>query len=127
VRAAYLDTSAAVKLVIVEAESAALRSWLCGRLLTSSTLLRVELLRAVRPHGTAALERAARLIQRLELIRIGRLILDRAAQLEPAHLRALDAIHLASAGLLSAAVLVSYDDRLTRAAVQRGLAIASPV
>src|SRR5215469_3629742 len=125
-RAAYLDASAAVKLVVTEPESAALRSWLRGRVLTSSALLRVELLRSVRPHGPAALERAAQLVQRLELTRIGRLVLDRAAQLEPQHLRALDAIHLASAGLMSTCVLVSYDARLTRAALHRGMTVASP-
>ncbi|MBV8528921.1 MAG: type II toxin-antitoxin system VapC family toxin [Candidatus Dormibacteraeota bacterium] len=126
-KAAYLDTSAAVKLVIAEGESEALRVWLRGRLLTSSALLRVELIRAVMPRGSAAVERGARVLAQLELIRIGRLILDRASQLEPPNLRTLDAIHLASAELISTAVLVSYDGRLTSAAAQRGLAVASPV
>lgn len=125
-KAAYLDTSAAVKLVVNEPQSPALQSWLRGRMLTSSALLRVELARAVRRHGPIALRRAESLIRDLDLIRLGKLVLDRAAALEPAHLRALDAIHIASAELLSTAVLVSYDRRLVDAASGIGLAVASP-
>ena len=127
-RAAYLDSSAAVKLVVVETESAALRSWLRGRAMTSSALLRVEIVRAVRPHGAVAVDHAVRLIRRLELVRIGTLVLDRAALLEPHQLRALDAIHLATAMLAggSTAALVSYDQRMLHAAGLLGLAVASP-
>lgn len=46
----YLDTSALVKLVVTEAETPALRSWLieAERSPVSSDLARTELLRAVR-------------------------------------------------------------------------------
>jgi predicted nucleic acid-binding protein len=47
----FLDTSAAIKLVRAEAESADLLSWLaerCGTPLVASTLLQVELPRALR-------------------------------------------------------------------------------
>ena len=127
-RAAYLDSSAAVKLAIAEPESAALRSWLIGRALTSSVLLRVEVLRAVRPDGSAAVDRAQRFLRRLEFLRIGRLVIDRATSIEPLQLRTLDAIHLATAALMmdSSFAFVSYDERLIRAADQLGLRVASP-
>src|SRR5258708_35961551 len=49
---AYLDTSAAVKLLMTERESPALRRWLRGRPeRASAALLRVELVRVVRRAG----------------------------------------------------------------------------
>ena len=127
-RAAYLDSSAAVKLIVPEAESGGLRAWLRGRALLSSTLLRVELIRAVRPQGPTALARASALMRRIEFFRLNTLVLDNAATLDPLSLRTLDAIHLATASLLarSQAVLVSYDDRLMRAADQLRMQVASP-
>lgn len=127
-RAAYLDSSAAVKLIVAETESAALRSWLRGRAVTSSALLRVEVVRAIRPHGALAVDRAVHLIRQLKLVRISRLVLDRAADLGPRQLRTLDAIHLATASLTSGSstALVSYDQRLLHAAGSLGLAVASP-
>lgn len=125
---AYLDSSAAVKLVAAEPESGALRAWLRGRVLISSALLRVEVIRSVRPDGSEALERAARLMRRFEFVRIGRLVLGRAASLEPLQLRTLDAIHLATAELMTRSryTVVSYDERMVRAADQLGLRVASP-
>lgn len=127
-RAAYLDSSAAVKLIVAETESAWLRSWLRGRALLSSTLLRVEVIRAVRPQGQVAFSRAVALMKRVELFGLSRLVLDHAATLDPLSLRTLDAIHLATATLLASshAVLVSYDDRLMRAADELGLRVVSP-
>ena len=123
-----MDSSAAVKLVAAEQESSALRAWLKGRVLISSALLRVEVIRAVRPDGAEALDRAARLMRRFELFRIGRLVLGRAAELEPLQLRTLDAIHLATAELMTRSryTVVSYDARLLRAADRLGLRVASP-
>ena len=94
----------------------------------SSALLRVEVIRAVRPDGAEALERATRLMRRFELVRIGRLVLGRAASLEPLQLRTLDAIHLATAELITRSryAVVSYDERMLRAADQLGLRTTSP-
>lgn len=127
-RSAYLDSSAAVKLIVPEAESEALRPWLRGRALLSSSLLRVEVMRAVRPQGHIALARATGLVKRIEFFRLSKLVLDIAATLDPLSLRTLDAIHLATAALLpsSQAVLVSYDERLVRAADQLRVRVASP-
>ena len=94
----------------------------------SSALLRVEVIRAVRPDGAETLERAVRLMRRFEFVRIGRLVLGRAALLEPLQLRTLDALHLATAELMTRSryAVVSYDERMLRAADQLGLRVASP-
>lgn len=127
---AYLDTSAAVKLLMNEPESPALRRWLRRRPeRASAALLRVELLRVVRRAGLPRLiPEARRLLAGLHLIRLDDFLLDRAADLEPAELRSLDAIHLAAATSLGddLAAVVSYDDRLLAAAGALGLPTATP-
>jgi uncharacterized protein len=55
-------------------------------------------------------------------------LLDRAGDLEPADLRALDALHLAAALAIGSdlAVVVTYDDRQRQAASVQGLDVESP-
>lgn len=129
-RAAYLDTSAFLKLVVEEPESAALRERL-GRWpdRISATLLRTETARALRRSGNGDLIGAARrLLGGLVLIRLDEPLLDRAGDLEPALLRSLDAVHLAAALSVGPdlGVLLTYDDRLRAAAQDQGLAVESP-
>ena len=125
----YLDSSALVKLVIAEPESPALRRYLSGEPERATcALARVEVLRAVRGHGPAALTRARRLLQRLNLVQIDDELLDAAAALDPRVLRSLDAIHLAAAHLFAGELtaLVTYDRRMTAAAVLVDLTVAAP-
>ena len=97
----YLDSSALVKLVVVERESTALRRFLRKEPMRAScALARVEVIRAVRPHGTTALSRARQLLRRLDLIQLDDELLDTAAMLEGGVLRSLDAIHVAAARTL---------------------------
>jgi hypothetical protein len=127
--AVYLDSSAIVKLVVREPESSALRRYLRRRpRRVSCTLARVEVVRAVRPQGTAALTRAHRLLERLNLLRLDDPLLDAAAELDGPSLRSLDAIHLAAAQALGAELesVVTYDVRVTAAATGLGLRVASP-
>lgn len=130
---AYLDTSALVKLVVRESESAALQDWIragrdTGTSLTTSTLATVELTRAARRHSAAAARTAADLLPRLDHITMSSDVLRDAARLEPATLRTLDAIHLASARLVAASLsaFVAYDERLLDAARTAGLAALVP-
>jgi uncharacterized protein len=127
---AYLDTSAFVKLIVAEPESAALR-----RAVTrwpqraSSTLLRTETIRALRWSGNSEqLPAARRLLRGVSMIRVDEPLLDRAADLEPGELRTLDAIHLASALEIGQdlGVMIAYDVRLKAAAQAYGLAVESP-
>ncbi len=129
-KVAYLDTSAFVKLLVAEPESAALSARL-GRWpdRASATLLRTESMRALRRSGHERLAGTARrLLGTVRLIRLDEPLLDRAGELEPAELRTLDAIHLAAALSIGSdlGVLVTYDSRLASAAVARGLNVESP-
>jgi hypothetical protein len=127
--AVYLDSSALVKLVVREPESSALRRYLRRRpRRVSCALARVEVVRAVRPQGGAAVTRARGVLERLNLLRLDDPLLDAAAQLDGASLRSLDAIHLAAAQVLGAELesLVTYDVRMTGAATRLGLKVASP-
>ena len=125
----YLDSSALVKLVIAEPESPALRRYLGGEPERATcALARVEVLRAVRGHGSTALTRARRLLQRLNLVQIDDELLEAAAALDPRVLRSLDAIHLAAAHLFAGELtaLVTYDRRMTAAAALVDLTVAAP-
>lgn len=126
---AYFDSSALVKLVIREPESAALRRFMrrrTGR--ASCALARVEVVRAVKHHGAAAITRARNVVESVELLRIDDDLLDAAADLPVEPLRTLDAIHLAAAQRLGKdlSVLVSYDQRMLAAARSLRITVASP-
>lgn len=127
---AYIDTSAAVKLLMNEQETSALRRWLRRRpQRASSALLRVELVRVVRRAGFPRLVPEARkLLTSIHVIKLDDALLDRAAELDPTELRSLDSIHLAAAASLGddLAAVVSYDERLLAAAASIGLPIAAP-
>ena len=125
----YLDSSALVKLVIAEPESPALRRYLRGHAERATcALARVEVLRAVRAHGARAVTRARSLLRRVDSIALDDELLERAAGIDPAILRSLDAIHLAAAQTLGDDLreLVTYDDRLGGAAAGLGIAVAAP-
>lgn len=126
----YLDTSALAKLVIAEPESAALARWLRdirGERRCSSLLVRVELPRAVRSGGDAALRLAQAVLGDLQQLPLTPQLLDMAGAL-PGSLRSLDAVHLVSALQLRSSVsaLVGYDRRLLDAAAAVGLPVATP-
>lgn len=125
----YLDTSAAAKLVRREAESSALRRWLRGKQWIGSDLLRTELRRAaLRAGGGRASQRAERLLREIDLISFTPDLFDAAAELEPATLRSLDALHLSAARSLGDDLsgIVAYDKALAEAAQAVGLDVAAP-
>jgi predicted nucleic acid-binding protein len=128
--AAYVDASAAVKLVIEEDESAALGLWLAQstpRLVTSD-LTRTELTRAVRRIDTAALPLVAGVLERIDIVRVTSNDFEKAAEQSPPELRSLDALHLASALDLADDVdsMLTYDHRLGDAAEALGLTVIAP-
>jgi len=125
----YLDSSALVKLVVLEPESRALRAYLRGEpQRVSCGLARTEVLRAVRPVGPAAIAAARRLLQRIDLIRLDDALFDAAGMLEPVGLRSLDAVHLAAAHLVAPALraIVTYDRRMAEGAGALGFAVVAP-
>jgi predicted nucleic acid-binding protein len=128
-RVAYLDASTIVKLVVDEPESGALRDALDEwPRRVSSRVSVVEVLRAVRLRDPRAEPLAREVLGRTRLMAIGDAVLVAATHLEPRSLRALDAIHIASATRLgpSLAAFVSYDRRQLEAAATAGLPVTSP-
>ncbi len=127
--AIYLDSSALVKLIIAEAESTALRRYLRRHAVrVSCGLARVEVVRAVRPQGGAAVARARQVLLRLDLLHLDDELLEDAATLDGSVLRSLDAIHLAAARTLGdeLTAVVTYDERMTAAALRLGLPVEAP-
>lgn len=128
-RLTYVDSSAIVKLVVVEPESAALRQYLRRRRpLLSSALARVEVGRALLAWGPDAVRRGIGVLAEVDLVRVNDWILDTAAGLGPAELRSLDAVHLATAQMFGTEVarLVTYDLRMADAAQEMGLDVVAP-
>jgi predicted nucleic acid-binding protein len=133
VTSVYLDASAIVKLGTAEPESLALRAWLQNwSPLLTSRISTVEVARAIgrkEEDGVAAGRAAAReALRSVGLTELDAGIANRAAELRPATLRALDAIHLATALALGdeLAAFVTYDGRLADAARAAGLEVIAP-
>jgi uncharacterized protein len=124
----YLDTSALAKLVRTEAETPDLLAWLDGKdQLVTSSLARVELVRAARQDGPEAQRQAATILVELDQVPMTYDLLDTAGAL-PQPVKSLDAIHLASAIRLRGALeaFVAYDKRLLAAADEAGLPTVAP-
>jgi len=128
----YLDSSALLKLLFEEAESQALAEWLAARgeevSMVSSDLAEVEVLRACRRIDPDVLAEAGHLLAGLDLAPITREVIEGAALVEPAAVRSLDAIHLATVLALGESVsfFVTYDVRLQKASAGTGLASVAP-
>ena len=127
----YLDSSALVKLAVTEPESPGLRAWLAAQpnlVRVASTLIRVEVPRAVWRAEPSALPESYLVIRRTTEIELTDEVLSKAAGVRPATLRTIDAVHLASALVLrrELTTFVSYDKRLLAAAREAGLPTASP-
>lgn len=128
-RMVYVDSSAAVKIVIAEVESNALVRWLRpDASLVSSALLRTELLLAVRREDPDRVEHARAALKRFDLHAIDANVLETAGLAVPAHIRSVDAIHLATALRLADELeaIVTYDRRMIEGARALGLPVASP-
>lgn len=126
----HLDTSALVKLVVAEPESAALGDWLlvAERVAISSDLARTKLFRAVRRSVPDRAVEARAVLDSVTLLELDTSIYEAAGRLAPAGMRSLDAIHLAAALPLGDDLdcLVTYDDRLAEAARANGVRVAAP-
>lgn len=126
----YLDTSAVLKLVLPETETQVLEFWIAekaGAPRVSSRLLRIELLRTVARHAPDRLDRAHLLLSGIMLISMDE-VASSAEVIGDPLLRSLDALHLATAHSLRAALtaFVTYDKRLASAAVALGLPVEAP-
>jgi len=131
----YTGASALVKLVRDEPESDRLRAFLADGDIVSSELVLAEIPRAIRRAAATdprlpldvLLARAGQLIDAVGLVPLDReLLLAAGAFAEPV-LRALDAIHVASAvSVMPIDGFVSYDERQSAAARLAGLRTIAP-
>jgi len=126
----YVDTSAAVKLVVAERHSQAMTAWAAEHAdaVVSSDLLRTELLRATRRGAPDAMPRARAVLDSIALLTLPMPLFERASELEPTLLRTLDALHLAAALDLGDELdgIVTYDDRQSEAARLHGVPVITP-
>ncbi|QPE04993.1 type II toxin-antitoxin system VapC family toxin [Microbacterium schleiferi] len=123
----YLDTSAAMKLLIDEAESDALVRELTttARDVVASWLLHTELhCAAGRNPSLIEIDAIATVLDAVTLIDVTRGDLLSAGTHAP--LRSNDAIHLATALRVGADEVLTYDDELAAAAKRSGLRILAP-
>lgn len=129
-RVLYLDTSAFLKAVFIENESGALRDFasLTTTQFVSSELLETEARRAALRLDTRWLTIIEYRLENVTLIAITRDVLVMAGRLQPAGLRSLDAIHLATALSLGASLntIITYDRRMATAATSVGLSVSTP-
>jgi len=126
----YLESSAAVKLLVTEVETAALTGFLqaasaAQRRIQSSTLLETELRRFAVRRGLAQADVTV-IIERLEIIDIDRACFRQAGLLPGETLRSLDAIHVAAALRGGADSMITYDQRQADAARAVGLEVIAP-
>jgi predicted nucleic acid-binding protein len=125
----YVETSAAAKLLVEEAESAVLARHLDDLgpdvPVVSSMLLETELRRlAVReelPQTAVSV-----VLDSIDLLEPDRLLFQQAGLLPGRRLRSLDALHVAAALRLEASSFVTYDDRQRTAAESVGLSVLAP-
>ncbi len=125
----YLDSSALAKLVIREPESHALRTFLKrAQLMVTSAISETELRRAVIRVAPSVHDAAPRVLSVVAQMEVSRDVLAAASQVEPAQLRTLDAIHLATALDIASELdtFITYDRKLSDAAVAAGLRVAQP-
>jgi len=126
---AYVDSSAIVKRVIDETESTALEAWLDAETprVVTSRVAWIEVLRAARVAvGSDGVEPARRALAAHDILELTPLVADEAARLASDQIRSLDAVHLASALVCAADLLITYDRRLAQAARELGLRVEHP-
>ena len=131
----YVDSSALVKLLRDEPETAALRAFLHGAEVIASELVVAELPRAIRRAAAndptvpldLLIERAEQLLDAVAMVPLDRVQLIAAGALAEPRLRALDAIHVAAAiEIYPHDGFVSYDSRQSAAARLAGLRTLAP-
>jgi uncharacterized protein len=127
----YADTSAVIKLLAEETHSRAFAAFYDAHAdaeWVSSALLRVEVTRAVARAMPALLPDARELLLAFSTIDIDDDVIEAAISEPDRALRSLDAIHLATARILGPDLdaVVSYDDRLVKAATDAGLTTVIP-
>lgn len=124
----YADSSAILKLLIVEKESAALTNFI-DFTIKSSVLTRIEIIRVLHKIAPEKIAQAQVILAGIDLTPLNPAILSAAENFAPAiTLKSLDALHVASVLFLGAAVegLITYDKAMIKNAKELGIKVVSP-
>lgn len=124
----YLDTSAALKLLVEEEESDALARAIDGAApdLVGCWLLDTELRRAAQRETGFTQEDVSDFLDGVDLYEVPASLFREAGLLPGVNLRSLDALHLAAAVRIGVDDLVTYDIRMSESARALGLSVVSP-
>lgn len=133
----YLDSSALAKRALHESESEqlidAVDDWANedAHTLYSSTLAWVEIGRTIRASPSARdtwveIDLVDVALSGVSSYEISDEVISLARRIAGPTLRSLDAIHLATATLIDADLVVAYDERLIRSAIELGFVTSSP-
>ncbi|NYF98388.1 type II toxin-antitoxin system VapC family toxin [Janibacter cremeus] len=124
----YLDTSAALKLMVEESESTALADRLDTEApdLVACLLLETELRRAAQRREVLSQERVSQFLEWVGLFEVPASLFREAGLVTGANLRSLDALHLAAAVRIGVDAVVTYDQRMAEASRALGFAVVAP-
>ena len=124
----YLDTSAALKLLVEESESEALVHAIeeAQPELVACWLLETELRRAAQREPALSQELVSELLEAVSLFEVPGSLFREAGLLPGTHLRSLDALHLAAAIRIGVEHLITYDTRMADSARLVGLSTLAP-
>ena len=124
----YADSSAILKLLIVEKESAALTNFI-DFTIKSSVLTRVEIIRVLHKIAPEKIDRAQIILAGIDLTPLNPAILSMAENFAPSiTLKSLDALHIATAIFLDKSVegVITYDKAMIKNAKELRIKVASP-
>jgi predicted nucleic acid-binding protein len=124
----YLDSSAILKLLIAEKESAALTDFI-NFTIKSSALTRVEVIRTLHKIAPERVADAKVILAGIDVTPVNTSVLSTAENFNPSiTLRSLDAIHVATVLFLAKTVegLITYDKQMITNAKKLGIKVISP-
>ena len=124
----YIDSSAILKLIFIEKETAELDKAMKNRMVTSA-ITRVEVKRTVNRINPKMIFVADDVLAQIETLALEQKVLNFAEAFnEDVSLRTLDAIHVASALLISGSIggMITYDKQMAKNASRMGINVLSP-
>lgn len=124
----YLDTSAAMKLVFEETESAVLARCIDDEQpdLVACWLLETEMRRVAQREPILTQQIVSEFLEGVGLFEVPSSLFREAGVLPGAHLRTLDALHLTAAIRIGVDRVVTYDSRMQESARSLGLNVFAP-
>jgi uncharacterized protein len=124
----YLDTSAALKLLVEEPESAALARVLDDEQpeLVACWLLETEMRRAANRERALTHEVVSDMLEGVSLYAMPASLFREAGLLAGESLRSLDALHLSAAVRIGVDRILTYDSRMAASARSLGMAVFAP-